>query len=204
MLPKIRPRARTGAPRSDCIGGWWCREADRHRMRRDLRQTERRRLVISSPRMPCPVGGSPISARSSSVIPSVMNSWIRPSVASTLSAPYRATVMSTASSTIRCRTASRERSTPAPGRPRSQVIAISDTIGHIGSLSGRLARAPPMGRRRTRHWSCDLRVVRNYPTRTGGDRMRVGQRRRARSIRTRPEALLAGEPPQWPTSWVST
>src|SRR6266536_1928791 len=110
MLPNKRPRAFTGAPRNERIGGWF----GGNPYDRGSREISGRRRVlaslISTPRIPRPTGGWPMRARSDGSMPTVMNSVISPSGPSTPRAPYRASVSDIARATIRCRTASRDSS----------------------------------------------------------------------------------------------
>src|ERR1700719_2056439 len=66
--------------------------------------------LIRTPRIPSPTGSGPIACRSTGVMPVVMKSRSRPSGPTTPRAPYRASVSLTASSMIRCRTTSSDRS----------------------------------------------------------------------------------------------
>src|SRR6202035_968685 len=119
MLPKTFPRPFTGAPRKDRIGGWfggkptWRGSSAMTRSRKGLAS------LIRTPRIPSPTGSGPIACRSTGVIPVVMKSRSRPSEPTTPRAPYRASVSLTASSTIRCRTTSRDRSDARTSRDSS-------------------------------------------------------------------------------------
>jgi hypothetical protein len=64
------------------------------------------RSVISARSRPCPSGSVPRQARSSGVIPDIMNWVIRPVSSVTPSAAYRAGTASRARSTMRCSNAS--------------------------------------------------------------------------------------------------
>ena len=84
------PATRIGTPSSECIGGWCggkpcdsgCREMS------GIRSVAPSRMIV--PRRPWPCGSGPISARSSSEIPLVMNRSMRPRSSKIPRAAYRA------------------------------------------------------------------------------------------------------------------
>src|SRR6266511_1656517 len=148
MLPNTRPRAFTGAPRNERIGGWF----GGNPYDRGSREISGRRRVlaslISTPRIPRPTGGWPMRARSDGSMPTVMNSVISPSGPSTPRAPYRASVSDIARATIRCRTASSD-SSEASVRPAcsSASVRSAGASGKSATKRNGTGRLPPVCQR---------------------------------------------------------
>ena len=137
-FPKTLPPAITGTPRNVRIGGWFGGKPTERGSDPMSESRSGRASVMSTPRIPLPVGRSPMAARSSSPRPAVMN-WasLLPGSSSTPIAPYRAPVRSHANCTRRGRICSSS-SPPAIATPASRTAwrrssgAVALTVGEYG------------------------------------------------------------------------